>query len=131
MKKSHVLALGLITALIITLSSGCYGPANYGRGNSIDYRYGFYSGVDSVYIAPIRRHPIPVVYNGSFRRQPGYSLVDFVPVRNNPSNSRVGPYSKNQAKKLDRERPPEFDYGGGGAGAAGGGGGAAGGGGGG
>jgi len=129
MKRSHVLALGLLTALIITLSSGCYGPANYGRGNSINYRYGSYSGADSVYIAPIRRQPIPVVYNQSFRRHSGYSLVDFVPVRSNPSNSGVGPYSKNQAKELDRDTSPEFDYGGGGAGAAGGGGGAAGGGG--
>lgn len=91
-------------------------PANYGHGSSIDYRYSSYSGADLVYIAPIRRQPIPVVYNGSFRRQPGYSLVHFVPAGSNHSNSRAGPYSKNQAKKLDRDRPPEFDYGGGGGG---------------
>jgi len=125
MKRSHLLALGVITALIIALSSGCYGPANYGRGSSIDNRYGAYSGADAIYIASTRRQPIPIVYNGSFRRHPGYSLVDFVPAGSNHSSSRVVPYSKNQADKSDRDIPPEFDYGGGGGAAAAGGGAAA------
>jgi len=125
MKRSHVLALGLLTALIITLSSGCYGPANYGRGRSTNYRDSSYSGADSLYVASTRRQPIPIVYNGSFRRHPGYSLVDFVPAGSNHSSSRVVPYSKNQADKSDRDMPPEFDYGGGGGAAAAGGGAAA------
>jgi len=114
MRKSHLLALGLITALTITFSSGCYGPANSGRGSSTNYSYSSYSGAGSVYIASPRRQPIPIVYNGSFRRQPGYSLVDVMPAESKQSNSRVDPYSKNQDGELDRDRPQEFDYVGGG-----------------
>ena len=108
MKRFYQLAFGIITASIITLSSGC----------TANDRYGADSGADSVYMTPIRRQPIPVVIKGSFHRRPGYTLVELVPVRPNPSDSRVGPYSKDQVR-MDRDTPPELDYGGGGAGAAG------------
>jgi len=119
MKRFYQFAFGIITAFIFTLSSGC----------TANDRYGANSGADSVYMTPIRWQPIPVVVKGSFHRRPGYTLVELVPVQPNPSDSRVRPYSKDQVR-MDRDKPPELDYGGGaGAGGAGAGGGGAGGGG--
>jgi hypothetical protein len=115
MERFHQLSLGIVTALVMLFSSGCYGPTRHGHGS--------YSGAGSVNVVRIRPQPIPVVSNGSFGRRPGYTLVEFVPVQRSASHGRVGFYAKDQAM-LNRDNPPELDNGagGGGAGAAGGGG---------
>ncbi len=121
MERFHQLSLGIIAALVMLFSSGCYGPTHHGHGS--------YSGSGSFNVVLIRPQPIPVVSNGSFGRRPGYTLVEFVPVQRSASDDRVGFYSKDQAM-MNRDNPPELDYGGGGgAGGGGAGGGGAGGGG--
>ena len=112
MERFHQLSLGIITALVVLFSSGCYGPTHHGHGS--------YSGAGSVNVAPIRSQPIPVVSNGSFGRRPGYTLVELVPVQRSASHGRVGFYAKDQAM-MDKNNPPELDNGAGGGGAGGGG----------
>ena len=120
MERFHQLSLGIITILIILFTSGCSGSASYGHSS--------YSRAGSVNVVLIRPQPIPIVSNGSFGRRPGYTLVELVPVQRSASDGSVGFYAKDQAM-MDRDNPPELDYGGGGAGGGGAGGGGAGGGG--
>ena len=108
------LSLSIITTLIMFFSSGCYGPTHHGHSS--------YSRAGSANVVGIQPQPIPVVSNGSFGRRPGYTLVELVPVQRSASDGSVGFYAKDQAM-MDRDNPPELDYGGGGGGAGGGGGG--------
>ena len=105
MGRFYQLSLIITTALIILFSSGCSGSARYGHS---------YSRAGSANLAEIKPQPIPVVNNWSLGRQPGYTLIEFVPVQRSASDGKVGFYSKDQAM-MDRDNPPELDYGGGGA----------------